>query len=113
MVRRQVEMPETRIWAAQWQRLDAQWIRQPASRDTDTDAAVALVQTQVQVQLLPDTTYSKGVMLGSSEHESGRIVAAGFSLGDLGSRDDIIEQDEEYAEAFAVAERRLTRQRAS
>ncbi|KAI8710748.1 hypothetical protein NCS52_01534500 [Fusarium sp. LHS14.1] len=103
LVRQRVEMPEARIWAAQWQRLDAEWIRQSGSQD-----AVALTQ----VQLLPDMTFSKGVMLGSPEQESGKIVAAGFTLGSLGSRDDIVEEDKEYAEAFAEAERRLSRQRA-
>ena len=99
-LKQQIEMPEARIWSAQWQKLDAEWIRQSANQDA---------VMSIQVQLLPDKTYSRGVMLGPSEQDSEKIVAASFTIGDPSGENDIINEEDNYTKAYAEAERRLTR----
>ncbi|KAF1829670.1 hypothetical protein BDW02DRAFT_509378 [Decorospora gaudefroyi] len=85
----QSEGPE--IWAAQWQRVDAKYVKQPDDQSSPTLPA--------QIRLLPDSTYSKGVMLGGEEAQD-----AGSSRKEIEEPQD---DDRDYLKAFKEAETRL------
>ncbi|KAF1829529.1 hypothetical protein BDW02DRAFT_573877 [Decorospora gaudefroyi] len=100
--KRELQSEGTRVWAAQWQKLDAKYVKRRAN---------AVATPVVQIQLSPDTSYSEGVLLGDHDDESDEEEAVEFVLGgpeELASMNSI-EEDEKYEKALDTADAMISR----
>lgn len=104
LLKQEMAMGGVKIWAAQWQKLDAKYIK-----ESSVAGSPAL---PCQIRLLPDATYSKGTMLGGEDVESTRVNKVEFVLSQPGEVSNAVvaaDIDEEYEKCFDVAEKRLLR----